>query len=186
MVNESELMESRYDFLFNLYGQTSINTGKSLFDPKGRVARAALYGLSKDAIEGLLKKSKLFRDHVELAKDTSVITDPIEKARILLFKEFYESLQAIKDAEKPATLRDELEARITESYPDAAEAVFDIRNGKDPKEIFETLKQSKSWNAAAEDYMTRDYVELPSPQQISRWAEFSETIDLINDLKYVN
>ncbi len=179
---ENNFMDSRFNFVSALSEQISVNTGEELYDKKGTLARAALLGISKQKIEQALEKNKTYVQNKELLKNTAELTDPFEKAQLLLFKDFYESVQAIKDPETPVSLKEEIVALLSK-YDNIESAALKIESGASPKEIFSALTDSEGWKSDARDYKTRDYVELPSKRQKEKWTEFHYLISLINDLK---
>ena len=184
-MDNEEYLDSRYAFVTYLSSQVSVNTSKPLYKKTATATRAALLGVAKSEIKKLLEKDPRFISNMELMSDSSLITDPFEKAQILEFRDFYDSLQAMQDLEKPTSIRQELSDRLAK-YSDADSALYELESGGTPKEIFEALKDSATWREDAQDFTTRDSVDLPNSRQITKWAAFSEIIDLINDLKHLN
>jgi hypothetical protein len=178
------VMESRYDFVGSLAEQVSINTGESLFDKKGTAARAALLGLPKSSIENFLNKNRTFKMNKNLMGDTSSVSDPFEKAQILKFKEFYETLSNMQDLDEKITLRGEISARLRDRYSNIDSALLEVEGEGTAREIFDALMDSPKWRDDASDYVTRDYVDLPSKAQREKWIYFKNIVDLINDLKH--
>lgn len=180
-----DFLRSRYDFVAALADQVSMNTGEPLYDTKGTAARAALLGISKSKIKQFLEKDKMFSFNKNLLEDSEQITDPIEKARLLSFKDFYETLDAMEDPDQRVSLKEEIIDKISE-YKDSERAIMLVDDGATPKEIFSALTDSEQWKEDARDFITRDYVDLPSKRQKNRWSDFQEIVDLINDLKALN
>jgi hypothetical protein len=178
-------LSSRYDFISHLDGQVSVNTSESLYDKDGTLTRAALLGISKSEIEELLSKNKLYITNLELFRDSSSVTNPIEEAKLLDFKDFYESLQKMEDPETPVSLRREISNRISR-YKDSDAALFILEEGGTSKEIFDALKESEEWKEESRDYLSKDDVDLPRATQQARWEKFEETINYIKDLKHFN
>jgi hypothetical protein len=177
-------LESRYDFIAALSDQVSLSTGESLFDKKGTASRAALLGMPKSKIEEFLNKNRIFKMNKNLMEDSSLILDPFEKAQILKFKDFYETLVNMEDSEEKFNLRSEISSRLSAKYSDIDSALLEVEGGGDARAIFDALMDSPKWRENASDYVTKDYVDLPSKNQRMKWAKFKEIIDLINDLKY--
>lgn len=179
---ESSFMDSRFNFVSALSEQVSVNTGEELYDKKGTFARAALLGISKKKISEALEKNKTYAQNKALLENSAEVTDPFEKAQLLLFKDFYQTVEALEDPETPVSLKEEILALLSK-YDNIEAASLEIENGSSPKEIFAALTQSEQWKNDARDFKTRDYVELPSKSQKQRWTEFNYLISLINDLK---
>lgn len=184
-MDNEEFLNSRYDFVNYLNSQVSLNTSEPLYKRTATATRAALLGVAKSEIEKLLKEDPRFISNMELMENSSLVTDPFEKAQVLEFRDFYNSLQAMQDLEKPTSIRSELSDRLSK-YSDADSALYELQNDGTPKEIFEALKDSAAWKEDAQDFTTRDYVDLPNSKQLAKWADFGEIVDLINDLKYLN
>lgn len=182
---DKDFLMSRYDFVAALADQVSMNTGEPMYDKKGTAARAALLGLPKEKIKKFLEKDTMFTFNRDLLKNSGEVTDPIEKARLLSFKDFYESVESMKDPDEMVFLREEVIDRISE-YENTEQAVMAVEQGESPKEIFAALTNSEQWKEDARDFITRDYVELPSKSQKAKWIKFQEIINLINDLKALN
>lgn len=182
---DDSFLDSRYDFLFYLSNQVSINTSESLYDKSGTLSRAVLLGIPKAKIEEFLNKNSIYQTNLELMKNTSLVTDPIEKAKLLDFKDFYDSLQALEDSDTKVSLRQEVADRISK-YKDSEGALLALDEGEPPKEIFTALKQSEDWKQDARDFLSRSYVDLPSRSQRAGWIAFNETVELIKDLKHLN
>lgn len=180
-----EYLTSRYDLVSLLADQVSVNTSNPLYDKNGTLSRAILAGVSKADIEQFLGKNKIYTTNVELMDNTSLVTDPIEKAKLLDFKDFYESLQRLQDPDTIVSFRRIVADRIS-SYKDSDSALFTIEEGGSPKEIFEALKDSEEWKDYSRDFLSRNYVDLPSREQIVKWTDFGETINYIKDLKHLN
>lgn len=185
-MDNEEFLNSRYDFVNYLNNQVSLNTSEPLYKRTATATRAALLGVAKSEIEKLLKEDPRFISNMKLMENSSLVTDPFEKAQILEFRDFYDSLQAMQDLERPTSIRQELSDRLSAKYSDVDSALYELQNDGTPKEIFEALKDSASWREDADDFTTRDYVDLPDSRQLAKWAAFSEIVDLINDLKYLN
>lgn len=179
---ENSFMDSRFNFVSALSEQISVNTGEELYDKKGTFARAALLGISKQKISEALEKNKTYSQNKALLENSAEVTDPFEKAQLLLFKDFYQTVQALEDPESPVSLKEEVIALLSK-YDNIEAAALEIENGSSPKEIFAALTQSEKWKSDARDFKTRDYVELPSKRQKEKWTEFHYLISLINDLK---
>lgn len=177
-------LESRYDFVAALADQISLSTGESLFDKKGTATRAALLGMPKSKIEEFLDKNRIFKMNKNLMENSSSISDPFEKAQILKFKDFYETLTNMEDSEEKFNLRSEISSRLNARYSDIDSALLEVEGDGDAQSIFDALMDSPKWRDDASDYVTRDYVDLPSKKQRMKWIAFREIIDLINDLKY--
>jgi hypothetical protein len=178
------VMESRYDFIAALAEQVSINTGESLLDKKGTAARAALLGIPKSSIENLLNKNRTFKINKNLMENTSSVSDPFEKAQILKFKEFYETLNNMQDLSEKVTLRGEISLRLRDRYSDIDSVLLEVEGEGTAREIFDALMENPKWRDDASDYVTRDYVDLPSKIQRQKWSDFEDIVDLVNDLKY--
>lgn len=184
-MDEDTILTSRFNFIGYLSEQVSINTGESLYDKNGTIARAALMGVPKTKIESLLNDNAMFRENVELSRDTSVISDPIQKARALQFRDFYEALLDMEDPTNPVSVSS-IVAEMLSGYSDVEDALYEIEHDGSPKDIFDALKKSDDWKEAARDYVTRDYVDLPTKAQRRKWMKFQEALDAIKDLKYLN
>ena len=180
----NDFLESRYDFVAALAEQNSMNTGESLYDKKGTISRAALMGISKDKIAEVLDKNRIFKQHLNLLEDSSTVTDPIEKARLLEFKDFYETLKNMEDPDQKVSLRSELSSVLNDKYDDIDSALYEVDNDGTPREIFDALLENEKWKEDARDYLTRDYVDLPTKRQRERWSDFKKIVDMINDLRY--
>ncbi len=184
-MESNDFLDSRYEFVYNLGNQVSINTGKPLYKASNTIARAALLGVAKEEIVRMLENDPTFVANKNLLDNFNSIEDTFEKAKLLDFKDFYESLQAMRDPETPTSIRRELSS-VLSKYQDTDTALYELENGATAKEIFEALKESKSWTEDAQDFLSRGYVELPTNRQRARWLEFGKAVDLINDLKYLN
>lgn len=182
---ENNFINSRFNFIASLSDQVSVNTGEELYDKKGTLSRAALLGISKDKIVKALEKNKTYLQNKSLLEDSSQITDPFEKAQLLLFKEFYQTVEDLEDPEVPISLKEEI-IDLLSKYDNIEAAALEIEKGSNPKDIFIALTDSQSWKEDARDFQTKDYVELPTKSQKSKWAEFKYVVDLINDLKTFN
>lgn len=177
-------LESRYNFVSELSEQTSLTSGESLYDKKGTISRAALLGIPKSQIEKVLEKNTIFRANKNLMSDSSAIVDPIEKAQLLKFKDFYQSLVDMEDLEEKVTIRKVVSERLSSKYSDIDAALFELDNGGSAKDIFDALLESPKWKDHAGDYLSKEYVELPAQKKRIQWSEFKEIVDLINDIKY--
>ena len=180
-----DYLTSRYDLISLLADQVSMSTSEPLYDKNGTLSRAILAGISKADIEKFLSKHKIYTTNVELISNTSLVTDPIEKANLLVFKDFYEAVQNVQDPDNAVSFRRTVADRIS-SYKDSDGALLVIEEGGSPKEIFEALKDSEQWKDHSRDFLSRSYVDLPSREQILKWTDFGETVNYIKDLKHFN
>lgn len=177
---------SRMDFYSKLVDQISLSSGKNLYDKNNRVTRMVFLGLPKEKIKAYLMQNSIFRANLESLENSMQVTDPIEKASLLRFKDFYDSLNNLQDLEKTPDYYSDVATRIEKSYPNAKEAISLTKAGAKPKDIFDSLNKDEKWADDAWDYMTKGDVEVPKVNQRKKWATFRQIVDAVNDLHLLN
>lgn len=177
---------SRMNFYSKLVDQISVSSGENLYDKNNRVTKMIFLGLPKEKIKSYLMQNSIFRANLESLENSMQITNPIEKAALIRFKDFYEALDGLEDLEQIPDYRSDIASRLEQSYPTATEAISLTKSGADPEDIFSALNKDEKWSDDSWDYMTRADVEIPKYSQRQKWARFRQIIDSINDLHVLN
>ena len=172
---------SRENFLEELTNNS--NNGYNPYDLGGKLTRLVDRGATKSEILGFLEKNTFFQSQKDLleASSGSESLDMAAQLAVYKIKSLLEVLDEIEDLAVAPNLTAVAKDNISKYDSDGAVASL-IDSGAGSKEVFEALKGNSEWESDAEDYLTRDDVEVPRAEQKASWNAFASVLFSIKDL----
>jgi hypothetical protein len=170
---------SRDAFLDSLNQQVSLSTGTNLYDLDKKITRMVLRDDTKEKIKSALMRNSIFKSNIELLN--SEPEDVYEGINKIRFEEFYQALEEMEDPKEEPNYR-EVAVELISKYDEDEKIAALINKGETSYAILKALDDVPSWAADLRDYMTRSDVEVPRPQQTSKWQNFKSTVEALLDL----
>jgi hypothetical protein len=186
MVEElsEEYYNSRDGFLSEV--ESNVNEGYNPYDLGGKLTRLVNRGASKAEILAFLEKNTFFKSQAELLEAEQSSADMDLPMALSLYKisSLMSALNQIEDRKIPVDLPAIAKEKISKYDSEGSVAEL-IDSGAGSKAIFEALKGNTVWESDAEDYLTRDDVEVPRDAQRTSWNEFASILFSIKDLDQI-
>lgn len=179
--NSVSYESSRLDFLAALDNQALFNANKNPYDPYGNLEHMVDRGDSKADIKAYLEKNLFYQSQLDLAKEGNPDNDIAVDIALFKFKELNDALEALQDPEQAPDFVTAAKAAIAPYDEDGAVAK-EIDRGSSSQELLMFLSNYDQWNEDAEDFLTRNDVEMPTIYQEGIWNKFQSVLNAIKDL----
>lgn len=182
--NNVSYESSRLDFLSALDDQGLFNAGKNPYDPYGNLAHMVDRGDSKADIKAYLEKNLFYQSQVDLAKEGNPDNDIAVDVALFKFKSLNDALEALQDPEQAPDFVTAAKEAIA-PYDEDGTVSREIDRGASSQELLMFLSNNDEWNEDAQDFLTRNDVDMPTIYQEQTWGTFQSILNALKDLDSV-
>jgi hypothetical protein len=175
---------SRLDFLAALDNQALFNADKNPYDPYGNLEHMVNRGDSKADIKAYLEKNLFYQSQVDLANSGNSDNDVAVGIALFKFKELNDALEALQDPEQAPDFVAAAKKAIA-PYDEDGTVAKEIDRGASSQELLIFLSNHDKWNEDAQDFLTRNDVDMPTIYQEQTWGNFQSILNALKDLDSV-
>ncbi len=179
--NNVSYESSRLDFLSALDNQGLFNSGKNPYDVYGNLEHMVNRGDSKADIKAYLEKNLFYQSQVDLAEEGNPDGDIAVDIALFKFKSLNDALDALQDPEQAPDFVSDAKKAIA-PYDEDGTVSKQIDRGASSQELLMFLSNNDQWNEDAEDFLTRNDVEMPTIYQEQVWGKFQSILNALKDL----
>jgi hypothetical protein len=141
-------------------------------------------GDSKADIKAYLEKNLFYQSQVDLAKEGNPDNDIAVDIALFKFKELNDALEALQDPEQAPDFVTAAKEAIA-PYDEDGTVSREIDRGASSQELLIFLSNNDEWNEDAQDFLTRNDVDMPTIYQEQTWGKFQSILNALKDLDSV-